>query len=569
MLLEDNTTSSDGGDEFDHGGGGGVQMVDGDQPLAKVLGDFYELMQHLRSQEAEDNLLGLSNDNGKSSSGGGSSSSNSKTQRQQLQHFIQQQQQQLESSFRGLGEDESVYEYQQQQQQQQQRVDQNMSIDEVDLLRRNNVSLLEALAEERQMRSKAERSLRLAKDEVEMAERAGEAEVESYRLAAIRLQGQVRLLAEERSLEEVYVAIEADVMRLQKEVQTLRQRNVLLETRDLEMLEQREKEKEEAAMQTAVRNELDVSAESLHDVASSPIHAITNAVAPSSSSGSLGMSKRDAKRLFARLRQQGQELESMWKEIESLRSSERRHALSLQQAKDAARRLHLAAQTSIKQKAQLEAEHKAHAATARALAAVQGEVSTLHTEEQRLREQLQASVDEVASYRHQLLICEERIRKAMRIESFVQKHGSLPPNRDMSTLLNVTRRDLPRRPSSATNNDYSTIMGNSSQHHHLHMTNTGSPSQHQYLSKNDNTPSASWERLAAEEEKEVNDAMNELRALITCTNPTLLPLLRRLGKGIREEREKRNSHFLSPHGPGSSRRKAQGLATSTRQVGFN
>lgn len=244
---------------------------------------------------------------------------------------------------------------------------------ELELLRRNNVSLLEALHEERRLRA-------LTQDDLDGARIAREVDAEGNRLALSRLQRQVKCLCDDSGLQDLYNLFETEVRRLQKELHSLRERNVCLEQQSIE-------------------------------------GDSTGASPKRCSSVSSGKQLRDLL-----LRQQTAEIDQVRKENEVLRSQERGRAFSLHQTRDAARRLTLAGQMSHKLKQRLEAEERDHGATKGLLIIVQGEANALEKECQKLRR-------DVDNYKRELLQareaeCQAKLQKkfANKAAAFVGKH---------------------------------------------------------------------------------------------------------------------------------------------------
>lgn len=274
------------------------------------------------------------------------------------------------------------------------------SVSEADVLRRNNISLLEALNEERRLRSKAERALLLAKDEAECIRVERDAEVEGYRLASVRLQNQVRSLCEEAGMNEVYGMFEADISRQTRELEALRRRNVQLETRDL------------AALTTsACAAEQSFSSA----VAVASVDAVTS---PQFS----GYNSRESKRLLYRLRQKASEVEQLIKENERLRAAERSHAFATRQARDSTRRINLAAQSSNRHKTMLEVEQNEHNKTKSSLVVAQQEANALEEECRQQRREIETLKIEIAHLRSRIVETEAKFKQVAKVATFVKKH---------------------------------------------------------------------------------------------------------------------------------------------------
>ena len=264
-------------------------------------------------------------------------------------------------------------------------------VTEVAILRRNNLSLIEALGEERNLRSKAERVLSMAKDEMQLLRLEGEAEVEGYRLASCRLQNQVRCLCEESGLEEVYRLFEAELKRQSKEIHALRVRNVQLETSDLE--------------------HFGIEAANNSTESVSPAHSSSPINAPPFA----GYSNKESKRLLFRYRQKAIEADNLWKECEKLRAMERSHAFSLRQSRDFTRRLNLATQMTQRHKALNEQEQVDHAKTRGLLAVVQHEANALEEECRNQRKEIEALKGEQVLLRTRLTDAQLKARQTAKV----------------------------------------------------------------------------------------------------------------------------------------------------------
>ena len=274
------------------------------------------------------------------------------------------------------------------------------SVSEADVLRRNNVSLLEALNEERRLRSKAERALLLAKDEAECIRVERDAEVEGYRLASVRLQNQVRCLCEEAGMDEVYGMFEAEVSRQTRELEALRRRNVQLETRDLVVL----------ATPSSVAEQSFSSA-----VAVASIDAVTS---PPFS----GYNSRESKRLLYRLRQKASDVEQLTKENERLRAAERSHAFATRQARDSTRRINLAAQSSNRHRTMFETEQGEHNKTKSSLVVAQQEANALEEECRRQRREIETLKSEIAHLTKRIVDTEAKFKQVAKVATFIKKH---------------------------------------------------------------------------------------------------------------------------------------------------
>jgi hypothetical protein len=274
------------------------------------------------------------------------------------------------------------------------------SVSEADVLRRNNVSLLEALNEERRLRSKAERALLLAKDEAECIRVERDAEVEGYRLASVRLQNQVRCLCEEAGMDEVYGMFEAEVSRQTRELEALRRRNVQLETRDLVVL----------ATPSCVAEQSFSSA-----VAVASIDAVTS---PPFS----GYNSRESKRLLYRLRQKASDVEQLTKENERLRAAERSHAFATRQARDSTRRINLAAQSSNRHRTMFETEQGEHNKTKSSLVVAQQEANALEEECRRQRREIETLKSEIAHLTKRIVDTEAKFKQVAKVATFIKKH---------------------------------------------------------------------------------------------------------------------------------------------------
>lgn len=254
--------------------------------------------------------------------------------------------------------------------------EEDVIVGEVDLLRRNNVSLLQALHEERRLRA-------LAQDDFDAMRLEKEAAAEGHRVGMLRLQQQVRCLCAEAGLEDLFNLCEAEVRRLQMELHALRDRNMRLE---------------------------------LQDFRAARVHAGEGLKKQSSS----GSDKHQHGDVF--LRQKAAEVDNLQRENELLRSMERGRCFSQHQSRDVARRLFLAAQTNKRLKLGLEAEERDHGATKGILATMRGEANALEDECRLLRKDNDRLSAEAVQLRAHIAEYQAKLRISSRVSSFVGKH---------------------------------------------------------------------------------------------------------------------------------------------------
>lgn len=265
-------------------------------------------------------------------------------------------------------------------------------VTEMDVLRRNNISLLHALDEERKLRSKLERSLLLAQDEINVIKLEKDSEVETFRIACKRLQSQVRLLCEENGLDDVYQLFESDVQRLNNELHALRARNILLESRNLEG-------SAEALINDSHGSRLDIGPPPF-----------------------TGYSNKESKRISQRMRQQANEIEALNKEVQRLRSCERNRAFSFKRAQNSTMRLRLATQASAKYRQCFEKEQAEHNYTKSSLIGAQEEANALELTCRRLKKEVEGYRVEGVELRDKLAAVESKFRQSSKMATFVAKH---------------------------------------------------------------------------------------------------------------------------------------------------
>ncbi len=198
--------------------------------------------------------------------------------------------------------------------------------DEFHVLKRNYGVLLEALAHEK---SKCE-SL---DDDIQELRLQKESECEDYRLQIQRLQGQIRALTSERSLEEVYDVMEEDVMRLKRELEVIRKDNVQLEGKVWDLLEggasrrnnnnnnnmtsntSYTNDKEETERDDMNGSNMSSKHENL-EMSNTEFTYIYGSPDTTASSLLAGLSKKDTKRLIAQVKQQIAQIAQLKKENE-------------------------------------------------------------------------------------------------------------------------------------------------------------------------------------------------------------------------------------------------------------
>ena len=103
---------------------------------------------------------------------------------------------------------------------------------EVEALRRNTATLMEALNFERESREKAQAELRVAIVEAQEKSSILELAREDHQLALRRVQGQVKAAMSDRGYGAVFQVYEEDMDRAQSELDLLRRRNLMLESND-------------------------------------------------------------------------------------------------------------------------------------------------------------------------------------------------------------------------------------------------------------------------------------------------------------------------------------------------
>ena len=99
----------------------------------------------------------------------------------------------------------------------------------VGVLERNTSSILDALGDERKRSA-------MLQDDIDMTKLEKDAQIDDMRLVIHRLKNQVRALVSERSLEEVYGAMEDEVGRLTRSLDAERRRCVALENKLLDSM---------------------------------------------------------------------------------------------------------------------------------------------------------------------------------------------------------------------------------------------------------------------------------------------------------------------------------------------
>jgi hypothetical protein len=114
-----------------------------------------------------------------------------------------------------------------------QYIDTGVMVDKEETFMHSNESLLQALCDERILKQRAEEALATLHDELNEARLQFEVDVESQKVEILKLKSQVRALVSDRNLDDVFYRFEDDVSRLTKENESLRYRNIRLESRDI------------------------------------------------------------------------------------------------------------------------------------------------------------------------------------------------------------------------------------------------------------------------------------------------------------------------------------------------
>jgi hypothetical protein len=231
----------------------------------------------------------------------------------------------------------------------------NANMSEVDLLRRNTATLMEAVNEERAARLRVEHSLAQLQQSCTEEIARKDLEVEDKKLDIVRLSGQLRTLMSKRpDLEDAYTVFEAHVGRYQKEAESLRTELAVTQLEVMDLLEASstlprgkgnsnnnggfgaEEEKRDSANTSSSNN--NKSAADVHDsVFEAAIQGNRDAAAAVSESVFAAATRATtAKASYRKLQHENQQL---WKELESLRASERRFEVGQRISAESNRRL--------------------------------------------------------------------------------------------------------------------------------------------------------------------------------------------------------------------------------------
>lgn len=393
------------------------------------------------------------------------------------------------------------------------QTEQRQSVSDVEVMQRNNRSMMDALNTERH---RAE----LLEEDVSMAKLEKDAEIDEYKLVITRLKSQIRTLVSERSLDEVYDVMEEDITRLSRELEMTRARNLVLENKMLDNL----------MIHQQKRGGVDDATTSFLDMDGGGEFSFSHTQAPgqpglsaSFLSDTTGLSKKESKRLIAQVKHQNFNIEALKKENEALKSTERLHNISVRQTKDAARRVYLSTQQADRAKADYEKERGEHLETGKCLAMVRNEVGALHDENRDLKMTHDKLLLQIASLKRELGESESRRKRERKLNNFVMKH--VPGAKDNSMVMSHRGIGAASKSFHAKDDeDDDDNDANRSFRRSIRKAQTDTQ-QLRALQKH---------KL---DEGVVNDVLTELRAEAVFRAPSMLATIRTLMKVIHEERE--------------------------------
>eukprot|EP01034_Spumella_vulgaris_P021689 gene21689-27731_t len=262
-------------------------------------------------------------------------------------------------------------------------------VSETERLRRANSSLMEALREEKTLRTRLEKELAATKDDILEVRTQCEVDLDSSAIEIKQLKSQLRALCDNHSLTDVFASFEESVARLTRENGILRRQNLELEVKEMDLLEHGDKHVGSNDSETAVSTR----------------------------------SNHEKNRMLSKLRKSGQERESLKEQFEALKAKERQFLLSNKLAQDASRRLRISHQDLLRTKKELDTERLVHADTERDLRLIRQDTLELKQSESHLREERARMVHEVAMLRERVATLDDERRRNGQLSKFVTKHS--------------------------------------------------------------------------------------------------------------------------------------------------
>ena len=303
----------------------------------------------------------------------------------------------------------------------QQTASEEANMSEVDILKRNCGALLEALAIERSGREKAQESLLAVQTETSEYRAQLDVSLEDKKLECVGLKKQLRVLVGDKSLEDVYETFEAQTRRLENEVRLLRNRNMELEFKLEESsvkaanltnaIESNHNFGDRERKSGSVR--FQETEDSVFEAAIQGSKRAADAVQASVFQAAL--KGRNANQHLRRLAHENDELH---REMDGLRTLERKYVMGLRITEDSGRRL----KQSLKQTAHLQellsAEKAAHDKKKEDLKAIIEDTREMHLSEKQLKEERAALLEELTDLRAQIKDHDDERRRVLMVDQY-------------------------------------------------------------------------------------------------------------------------------------------------------
>ena len=381
---------------------------------------------------------------------------------------------------------------------------------ETEVLRRNNRSIMDALNNEIHRAD-------LLEEDVSMAKLEKDAVIDDYKLVITRLKAQIRTLVSERSLDEVYDVMEEDITRLTRELEMTRARNLALENKMLDKLITTKRGGDGVDESTSfldLRSHAEEEGEFSFSHTQAPGQPGLSA---SFLSDTTGLSRKESKRLIAQVKHLNSTIESLKKEGEALKSTQRLHNISVRQTKDAARRVYLANQQADKARSEFDKERTDHHETSKCLTMVRGEVGALHDENRHLKLINDKLKLQVARLQREMAESEAKRKRERKMNNFVMKHVPGTGHRGIGAASRSFTKD---------DEDADDDLDASNLSFRKAIRKSQADSQQ--------IRALQRHKL---DEGAVNDVLTELRAEAVFRAPSLLNTIRTLIKVLNEERE--------------------------------
>ena len=264
-----------------------------------------------------------------------------------------------------------------------------------------------------------------AQDELLEVKTQYEVKLDSAALETRQLKAQVRSLCDNQSLTDVFATFEENVARLTRENQALRQANLHLAAKELDGLMQTQERRVPIARRSSSRSATNMlhAQERSADAAATASADQSNEEESRNESNRLQVLRKENLRLVTRLKKAGQEKDALRTSYEELKLKERQFAVNIKIANDCARRLRTTHQELVKTKRELEIETATRQAVERDLKLIREDTQSLRMSEAQLREERSRYLSELAVMRERVREVDHESRRLAQLNRFVEKHA--------------------------------------------------------------------------------------------------------------------------------------------------